>query len=366
MSSAMQFYVSSVLIVACADLIAAWGLDLQFGSTGINNFAFIVFSAAGAYTAAILSLGPSSADGGVQTYIGGAHLPFPLPIIAGMLVGGILSFLVGAVTLRRLRGDYEAIVLLVLSLIATAVANAEIGLVNGPAGLSLIPKPLTTTLRLPSLEYQWVYFGWSLVLTGVVFLFLRRVLRAPFGRNLRSVRDNEPAAAACGRNVFALRMQAFVIGGTIAGLSGALLVEFVGSWAPNSWLYPETFALLTAIIVGGRANLGGVTIGTVLVPILFLEVTRFLPTIGYPGLIDSLEWVIVGLLTIAFMWWRPQGLFPERRRRFALVPTPALLRVADRRDLEFPPKQGAPAAVVAAGSGPASPDEHPQQEQGPQ
>jgi branched-chain amino acid transport system permease protein len=356
MSSAMQFYISSVLIVTCADLIAAWGLDLQFGSAGINNLAFIVFAAAGAYTAAVLSLGPSSANGGAQSYVGGAQLPFPLPIIAGMLVAGALAAFVGAVTLRRLRGDYEAVVLLVLSLIATAVAEAEIGLVNGPAGLSLVPKPLTSTLGLPSLQYQWVYFGWCLFLTGLVFLFLRRLLRAPFGRNLRAVRDNQAAAAACGRNVFTLRMQAFVVGGVIAGLSGALLVEFVNSWSPGSWLYPETLALLTAIIVGGRANMGGVAIGTILVPILFLEVTRFLPTIGYPGLIDSLEWVIVGLLTIAFMWWRPQGLLPERRRRFAPSPTPALLRMKSRPSLQMLTPQGAVASVVAASGVPPWPD----------
>lgn len=346
MSSSLQFYVSSVLIVTCANLIAAWGLDLQFGSAGINNLAFIVFAAAGAYTASILSLGSSSANGGVQSYVGGARLPFPLPIVAAMVVAGALSAFVGGVTLRRLRGDYEAVVLLVLSLIATAVAEAEIGLVNGPAGLSLVPKPLTSAFGLPSLQYQWVYFGWCLFLTGLVFLFLRRLLRAPFGRNLRAVRDNQTASAACGRNVFVLRMQAFVIGGMIAGLSGAVLVEFVNSWAPGSWLYPETLALLTAIIVGGRANMGGVAIGTILVPILFLEVTRFLPTIGYPGLIDSLEWVIIGLLTIAFMWLRPQGLLPERRRRFAPSPTPGLRR--ERASLQIQPSQAATAPFAAA------------------
>jgi ABC-type branched-subunit amino acid transport system permease subunit len=128
-----------------------------------------------------------------------------------------------------------------------------------------------------------------------------------------------------GRNVFMLRMQSFVVGGVIAGLSGALLVEFVNAWSPGSWLYPETFALLAAIIIGGRANLGGVMIGTILVPILFLEVTRFLPSIGYPGLIDSLDWVAIGLLTLTFMWFRPQGLLPERRRRFPLSAPTAVL-----------------------------------------
>jgi branched-chain amino acid transport system permease protein len=358
MSSAMQFYVTSVLIVTCVNVIAAWGLDLQFGSAGISNFAFIIFSAAGAYTAAILSLGSSSQLGGFQQYVGGSRLPFPLPIIGGVIVAGLLAFVVGAVTMRRLRGDYEAVVLLVLSLIATGTAMAQIGLVNGPAGLALIPKPLSSTFGLSSLAYQWVYLGWSLFLVLLVFLFLRRLLRAPFGRNLRAVRDNEAAAAAVGRNVFTLRMQSFVIGGMIAGLSGAVLVEFVNAWAPGSWLYPETFALITAIIVGGRANMGGVAIGTILVPVLFLEVTRFLPSIGYPGLIDALEWVVIGLLTLIFMWFRPQGLLPERRRRFApslrLTPQPDQVM---RRPLHVgpglsppyhPPMEAAPAAEATS------------------
>jgi len=314
-SAATQFYITSVAIVACINIIAAWGFDLQFGTTGINNFAFIVFSAAGAYTAAILSLGPSRSMGGFQSYVGGSRLPFPLPIIGGALVAGLLALAVGAIVLRRLRGSYEAIVLLILSLIATGVAEAQIGLVNGPAGLALIPKPFASTLGLSglSLAYQWVYLAWCVLLVGAVYLFVRRLVRSPFGRNLRAVRENEAAAAAMGRNVFMLRMQSFVVGGVIAGLSGALLVEFVNAWSPGSWLYPETFLYLTAIIVGGTGNLAGCFIGAAVVPIGFVEGTRFLPQIGYPGLIDSLDWIVIGLLMLGFLWFRPRGLLPERR-----------------------------------------------------
>jgi len=317
-SYAQQFYLSSVLIVACVDVMAAWGLDLQFGWSGINSFGYIVFVATGAYTAAILSLGPAASGLAFQHYVGGAKLPFPLPIIGGTVVAGVLAVPIGAVTLRRLRGDYEAIVMLILSLIATGAATAETGFVNGPTGLSLIPQPLSTSLlsSLSPLDYQWTYLGWSAFLTVGVYLLVRRLRKAPFGRNLLAVRDNPDAAEAAGRNVFGLRMQAFVIGAMIAGLSGAVLVEFVNAWAPASWLYPETFALLAGIIVGGRGNLGGVMLGTILVPVLFLEATRYLPQFGRVGLVDSLAWVVVGLLTIAVIWWRPQGLVPERRRRF--------------------------------------------------
>ena len=79
-------------------------------------------------------------------------------------------------------------------------------------------------------------------------------------------------------------MTVFIFGGALAGLSGGLLVQYVTAWSPTSWLYPETFLFFTAIVVGGTANLAGNVIGTLLVPILILEGTRFLPQIGYPGL----------------------------------------------------------------------------------
>jgi branched-chain amino acid transport system permease protein len=223
---------------------------------------------------------------------------------------------VGAVVLRRLRGDYEAIVLLILSLIATGIANAQLNLVNGPSGLSAIPQPLASALGLSPLGYQWAYLAWTAFLTALIVWAMRRLTASPFGRTLRAMRENEVGIVALGRSSTLLRIQAFVIGGIVAGISGAVLVEFVGAWAPGSWLYPETFSLLTAIIIGGRGSLRGALAGTLIVPVLFLEVTRFLPQIGYAGLTDSLAWVVVGLLTIAFLWFRPQGLFPERPQRF--------------------------------------------------
>jgi branched-chain amino acid transport system permease protein len=102
----------------------------------------------------------------------------------------------------------------------------------------------------------------------------------------------------------------------MAGLSGGLLVEFVGAWAPSGWLYPETFVLFTAIIIGGTGNDVGVLVGVLLVPVVIAEATQFLPNIGRPGLIDALQWVLIGVLLIVFLWLRPQGIFPERKRRF--------------------------------------------------
>jgi ABC-type branched-subunit amino acid transport system permease subunit len=129
------------------------------------------------------------------------------------------------------------------------------------------------------------------------------------------MRDQEDAAVAIGLNVTALRLQVFVIGGAIAGLSGGLLVEFIGAWSPDAWGYAETFVIFTAIFVGGVRNYRGVLLGVLLVPIIFLQLPQFLPQIGYPGLVQSLEWVIIGVLWMLCLLFRPRGILPERRAK---------------------------------------------------
>jgi branched-chain amino acid transport system permease protein len=312
-SLAWSFYIATVLVYLGVDLMACWGLNLQYGYTGIVNFSFIIYQAAGAYTAAVLTLGPQTA-GSFQQYVGGANLPFPLPVIAGGIAGGLLSAVVGVIALRRLRSDYQAMVFLVISLIATAVVTSDVGLFNGPAGLSLIPQPMSTALNLSLVGYRWFYVGLTAVICLIVYAFVWRITSAPLSRSLRAVRDHEQGAAALGKNVTGLRMTSFVVGGVIAGISGAVLVEFISAWSPGGWLYQETFVLFTALIVGGTANNAGAALGALLVPVAFLEGSRFLPQFGPPGLIDALQWVAVGLMTLVFLWFWPRGVLPERRR----------------------------------------------------
>jgi branched-chain amino acid transport system permease protein len=314
-SDAMQFYISTLLIYLFIDIMGVLGLNLQFGVAGIINFAYIVFVAVGAYTTAVLSLGPDY-PGNFQHYVFGASWPFPLPLLAGGVVAGLLSLAVGVISLRRLRSDYQAMVMLVLSLIATLLASNATGLVNGPAGLANVPQPLFDQLGLDPVTYQWVYAVWAGALTVITFLFVRGITNSPLGRTLRAMRDNEGAASALGKGVIGLRLMIFVVGGVIAGISGGVFVEFIQAWSPGSWLYPETFVFLAAILVGGAANNWGVMVGTLLVPIAFLEATRYLPKIWYVGFTEAMEWVCVGLLILLFLWFRPQGIFPERPARF--------------------------------------------------
>lgn len=320
MTTAQQYYVTLLLVYLGVDIIAALGLNLQFGVTGILNFAFIIFQSAGAYAYALCTLGPPGPGNllgaGFQTYFWGTSLPFPIPFVVATAAGALLSLVVGGLILPRLRGDYQAMAFLVVSLIATGVATNQIGLLNGSNGLSLVPKPLMDQLGLGLFDYGWFYVGLTAAFVVIAWWVVHRITSSPLGRALRAVRENEQAALALGKDVRRLRMLAFVIGGGLAGLSGALLVGFISAWAPASWTYAETFVYVTAVIVGGFGSNLGVIIGVLLIPIVFGELIRFLPDIGPPGWVDAGRFILYGLLTLAFLWFRPRGVFSERKVRF--------------------------------------------------
>jgi ABC-type branched-subunit amino acid transport system permease subunit len=314
-SGAWQFYIATLIIYSFVYIIAAAGLNLQFGLTGVYNFAFIIFQAAGAYTTAVFSLGSARAFGGFQSYILGLHLPFPVPLLASAVVAGVLGVGLGALTVRRLRADYLAIVMLVISLIATGVVTDYQGLFNGAAGLALIPQPFSS-LTSSSIVYNWLYVVVAGVICALVLLAVRMMIESPLGRSLRAVRENENAAAALGKNVTALRLLVFGLGGAIAGISGSLLASFTQAWSPSSWLYTETFVLFTALIVGGAGSNLGPVIGAVLVPVVLAEGSRYLPQFGPPTLVPSLEWITIGVILLTFLWFWPRGIVPEPKRIF--------------------------------------------------
>lgn len=352
MSGQLELYIGTLAILFGVDLIAIWGLDLQYGTTGINNFAFIVFQAVGGYTAALVTLGhPTTTTRLVQQYFWGAHWVYPLPVLAGAVAAGIVALPVAMVAMNRLRGDYQALVMLVVSIIATDLASNQIGVVNGLDGLSLIPKPFVTAFNLSTVGYQWAYLGIVAAGCAVTIVVMRRITGSPLGRTLRAVRDSETAAEALGKNVRGLRIAIFVIGCMIAGMSGALLVEFLGAWSPQAWFYPETFLYFTAIIVGGSGSLRGAALGALIVPIGLFESTRFLPTIGYPGLIDSLSWVVIGLVMLFFLWFRPSGIFREPRHHFPGADPPGLRRRGRRGGSARRALEADPVPVEQVGSG---------------
>jgi ABC-type branched-subunit amino acid transport system permease subunit len=308
-------YLATIVVYFAVYSIAAMGLSIQYSYAGVVNLAFIIFQAAGAYTAAVLTLGSDTLIPGFQTYVLGYKLPFPIPLLAAAAVGAALSAAVGVVALKKLRRDYQAMVFLVLSVIATDLVVNLKGLFNGQAGLALIPSPLQKELGFSYVDYHWAYAIYALVLTVLVYVLCKVLGNSPLGVAWRASRDNESSAAAVGKNVPRVRLSAMAVGGALAGLSGAVLVQFITVWQPNSWLFPETFVLFTALIVGGVGNSRGLILGVIAVPILLLQVPSYLPEFGRTGLIDSLEWVIVGFVTLVFLWFRPKGILPERPRR---------------------------------------------------
>jgi branched-chain amino acid transport system permease protein len=327
MSAATVYYLSGLVILFGINLIAIWGLDLHFGFAGINSFAFILFQSIGAYVTGVLSLGPAHPALTFETYILGTSWPWPLALLCGGIAGALLAVPIGLIAVRRLRGDYQAMGMLVLALVAYDLVSSQINWFNGPSGLESVPQPFGD-VNASLYSYHWIFAGLTAVCCVVAWWITRSISRAPLGRTLRAVRDSDSAVAALGRNPTRLRMIALLAGGFLGGLSGGLLVEYVTAWAPGSWVYAETFLFFTALIVGGRGNMLGAALGTLIVPIGIVEATRELPQIGYPGEIDDFQWIAIGALLLAFLWFRPNGLIPERKRVYRRPGEPAPPRLS--------------------------------------
>ena len=332
--SALLFYLSALLVFFFIYNILTWGLNIQFGYTGILNFAFIVFMAIGAYIYGVTSLAPPDPLAG-QKYVLGLSWPFPLTLLAGGVVAALFGVLVGFIALKRLRSDYMAIVTVAVGAISYDFIGNFTPLFNGWDGLGGVPAPLSNTLSLDFSTYQWFF----VVLAGVVMLILwwvaHRIYHSPFGRTLRSIREDIDVSEAFGKNTFRYRMMAMVIGCFYAGIAGGLLMGYISAFNPSGWTAGETFVVWAALLIGGRGNNWGAILGALLVPVLFQEVTRFLPQISSNAeLIPALRNIIVGALLILVLWFRPQGVIPERKARFFELP------------LTMPPRQQEEANVA--------------------
>ncbi len=354
-----SYYLINLLIYAAVDATACLGLNQQFGVAGVTNFGFIIFQAAGGYTAAILALPSDSSNGGFQSYIGGWNLPFPIPWIGAAIVGGLIAlpftFLVG----RRLRGDFAAVGLLVTAVLLNLLVTNYRPLLNGDAGLSLIPQPLQGEGNPQSAGYEWIFTVGALIVCAAVYLFVRRLTESPYGRSLRAMRDNDMVADSLGKNLLSLRTAMLVTGGAIAGLSGGILISYITTWSPAAWGYAETVVLFAAVIIGGAGNHRGAILGAILVPVGFEEITRYIPTSNGlpPNLIPSLQWVAIGLLIVVFLWFRPQGVLPERKRviRAATLGPPAGARSPVLGGTEeASPDAASPAEASAPGAAPSA------------
>ena len=310
----MSYYIYTLVFFFFVYFILAMGLNVQFGQTGILNFAYIGFVAIGAYVTGATSLPASDTGIGTgQHYILGLNLSFPFNLLMGGVVSSLLAIVVAFIALRRLRTDYLAMVLISLSLVLYDICNNFVPLFNGPDGLYNIPEPMAGVFHLTSNQFVGFFAVVTGIISFVMWLFMNRLMNSPLGRTFRAIRDDAGVASALGKNVFKYQVMSMVIGSFFAGIGGGLIIQFGSSFNTSAWLPGETFVVFAVIIVGGVGNNLGLLMGSLLVETLLVHLPAFLPDIpGHTGLIQYIDGMLIGILLMVMLWFRPQGIVAER------------------------------------------------------
>ncbi|MDQ3558606.1 MAG: branched-chain amino acid ABC transporter permease [Pseudomonadota bacterium] len=301
-------YGAFFLVTALTFGILCLGLNLQWGQTGLFNVGVAGFVAIGAYTSALITT-PETAG-----RIGGLGLPIVVGWGSAMLVSGFAAALIGAVTLR-LRSDYLAIATFGVAVCIQLLALNLQSVTGGPFGIGFIPRPFAS-LQGDALGFNLANLALIVALTLAVFLALERLVRSPWGRVLRAIREDEAAATELGKNPAAYRLQAFVIGSAILGLGGAVQAHFIGFIAPENYLPALTFQVWAMLIVGGSGNNRGALLGAIMVwgfwTLSGALVASLFP-IEQQARGAALQIVLIGIMLSAILLIRPQGILGEVR-----------------------------------------------------
>ena len=310
----VEFYIVTLAIIAAINAITVIGLNVQFGTTGLLNLAYIVLLAIGAYATAMAALPPSPSHGYV-TYIGGFRWAFPWDLLFGMAVTLVCGLLLGMIVFTRVSVWYLAVTLTSIGYGLLTVLNDEPRLFNGYVGLINVPGPWES--QLSQSGYQVVFLLISLVALLITFAFVWRLERSPLGRAWRAVREDELSVTALGKNPLLLKLSAFCVGSLAAGLAGGLTVLYLGSWNTEAWQPNETFLVLAAVIVGGRGWTVGSIVGSLVIYDGLIEGSKYLPVIGNRvDLLPALQTLFLGFVVMAMLWWRPWGLWAEPRSKY--------------------------------------------------
>jgi branched-chain amino acid transport system permease protein len=300
--------------------LAAIGLNVHFGYTGLLNFGQVGFMAVGAYGVAI------------------SVVQWGLPVWAGLFVGlgasVVLALLLGIPTLR-LRADYLAIVTIAASEIFRYMMSAPTwrDVTGGSDGLSGVDGGFFDYNPWPSGDYgigPWHYgarnmwiltVGWLFVLAATVLVAL--LMRSPWGRIVKAIREDEDAVRALGKNVYSYKMQSLVLGGAIGAVGGVFWVVTQASIGPGSFGTVPTFYAYAALILGGLARVGGPVVGAMLFWALLslaegivngVVAEEYIPT----SVMDSIQagnvrFILVGVGLVLLVVYRPQGIFGDKR-----------------------------------------------------
>lgn len=305
-------YAISVLTLGGITVILALGLNVQYGWSGDLNLSYYAYVALGAYVCGVIMLPPPNASQG-NFYVLGLHQPFFVGTIVAVAVCAIVGLVVGSIALRRVSGDYFAIVTLSVTLIFYTFSDQYAPLFNGPQGIFGVPHAFNGVLHLSESGYNLFLLGIvAAVLLVVVFLF-EVLFRSAFGRTLRAVRDDSVSVSAFGISPYRRKLVAYVLGSAIGGLGGVLILEYVSAFSPAGWSPLETFLLFSGIILGGVGSVWGVLFGASVVLIGVPQAVLFIPApAGAATFLPALQNCIIGLIIIVFLYLRPRGLFPER------------------------------------------------------
>ncbi|WP_432257676.1 high-affinity branched-chain amino acid ABC transporter permease LivM [Cupriavidus sp. TMH.W2] len=297
-----------VATLALIYVILGLGLNIVVGYAGLLDLGYVGFYAIGGYTYALLN-----------QYFGLSFWEC-LPIAAAM--SATFGFILGFPVLR-LRGDYLAIVTLGFGEIIRLLANNLTSLTGGPDGVSGIPKPTVFGIemaRSASVEgartfhelLGWDYSGQhmviflyllALLLVGFTLFVTGRLIRMPMGRAWEALRDDEIACRSLGLNPTRIKLSAFTLGASFAGIGGAFFAARQGLVNPESFTFIESALILAVVVLGGMGSQLGVILAAILLTVL-PEVAR-----GFA----EYRMLIFGLVMVLMMMWRPQGLLPASR-----------------------------------------------------
>jgi len=318
-SQSLQQGLGPVAAVYC---LAAIGLNVHFGYTGLLNFGQAGFMAVAGYA--------------LTSFVATWGLSFWLGSLVGLLSAAVLALLLGVPTLR-LRADYLAIV----TIAAAEIIRQTIGSVTllkyfgGQDGLQAFNasfaslNPFTSRIGIPGVVTWRPYDFWTLLvcwaMCGLCCLMVWALMRSPWGRVLKGIREDEDAVRSLGKNVYAYKMQSLVIGGVIGGLAGIMLALQHSAINPSFFATDTTFFAYTVLLLGGAARVLGPVAGTIIFWFLisFLDLFFGAATSGANPVIPEsimnsnqaslMRFIVMGLALMLLMIFRPQGIFGDRR-----------------------------------------------------
>ncbi len=329
----------------------AVGLNIVAGFAGLLDLGYVAFYAIGAYVTAFLS-SPFWASLGlhinflshVNPAVQGVHLPFWIIVPIAIIIVATFGALLGAPTLR-LRGDYLAIVTLgfgeIVPLVFKNLSSVTFALDLGPINIHLQSANLTGGVQginpvdppfLPFFNivfnagsgFMPVYLG--IVLVGITVLVARNLEHSRIGRAWIAIREDETAAAMMGVNTVRTKLLAFALGASFAGVAGALQASYLGATTSDFFDFSISILVLIMIILGGIGNIWGAIVGAI--TLVYLN-TSLLPYVGQRIQDSSLplpnpaqyNFLILGIILLIMMRFRPQGFLPSRQREAELALT---------------------------------------------